>query len=415
MLQFSAMVERLTNSESGNGDERPRFNRQLVEIASINTLVQPRKTFDETLPALADSIAQVGLISPLIVDRLDKKGIFPQLEAVNRVWGITYTPEDLIGVEEEGEPVWYLLVAGERRLRASRILLKDGCSSCNEKYGPGGCYERHFGGQQIEASVCTDIPPLEFFRLQASENTHRPVPVQEEAGFYERFFKTLRADNPDYPLSQFARDVGRSPSTIREALRYCTLPGVVQQFVEKGAISYGVATQLARLQEAIKMSDEELAVWAQRAFIERLTVGRAKEIVNRYLEESASSQGMLMLFTPEQEAQQRKRRRRKVIDEDSHLFLRAQSKHWQKTARLLNEGQLDRDDSPFSTESTRRLLEDVIGTHDELLQAERGLIGNPEKRDQLKETLQGDREVMKEIDQQTDVVIFDRTGTTGGH
>jgi ParB family chromosome partitioning protein len=68
-----------------------------VEKISPNPY-QPRRVFDETaLLSLADSIRQYGILQPLTVTRKE--------------------------IERPGEGIWvqYELIAGERRLRASKL------------------------------------------------------------------------------------------------------------------------------------------------------------------------------------------------------------------------------------------------------------------------------------------------------
>ena len=74
-----------------------------VEVERINpNPFQPRKIFDENaLASLAESIRQYGVLQPLTVTR--KETVIP----------------------EEGIRVVYELIAGERRLRASKTIASD--------------------------------------------------------------------------------------------------------------------------------------------------------------------------------------------------------------------------------------------------------------------------------------------------
>jgi ParB family chromosome partitioning protein len=172
-------------TESETGDDQP----QLIDIpvGSIEPNPnQPRVHFDEeTLNELAASIAEVGLLQPILV----------------RPAG-------------EGR---YQLVAGERRWRAARRA----------------------GLAAVPAVVRTtdDLSSVEHALV---ENLHRQdLTPLEEAAAYQQLIE-------DFELTheQVAARVGRSRSTVSNTLRLLTLPPAIQHLLADGRLSAGHARAL---------------------------------------------------------------------------------------------------------------------------------------------------------------------------
>ena len=163
---------------------------------------QPRKSFDEEeLDNLADSIAQFGLIQPIVVRPMS-----------------------------DGS---YQIVAGERRWRASRL------AGLNE--------------------VPVIIKPLtdeETALLALVENLQRADlnPIEEAEG-YRRLIE-------EYGITQeqASDKLGKSRSSIANSMRLLNLPDDVKEMVEEGSLSAGGARALIPLQDEKKIN--ECAVYA---------------------------------------------------------------------------------------------------------------------------------------------------------
>lgn len=169
---------------------------------------QPRKDFDEdSLRELAQSIAAVGVIQPIVVT---KRG--------NR----------------------YSIVAGERRWRASRMA----------------------GLMEIPA-VVRDWDEMTRLKAALIENLQRDDlnPVEEAMG--------LRALMDKCALTQEAASgvVGKSRSAIANALRLLTLPPEVLTMLKTGALSAGHARALVSVSPERQKKLASLAVqqgWSVR-------------------------------------------------------------------------------------------------------------------------------------------------------
>jgi ParB family chromosome partitioning protein len=177
---------------------------------------QPRAGFDTSgIDALAESIGAVGLLQPIVV----RKGT-------------------------DG----YVLVAGERRLRAAKQA-----------------------GLTTIAAVIRDENDDEANLTEALvENLQREdLNVLEEAAAYQQLLE-------EYGMTheEIANHVGRSRSAVTNTLRLLQLPAPVQTMLVKGELSAGHARAL------LGSDDEAYAVHiAQRAVAEGWTVRRVEEAI----------------------------------------------------------------------------------------------------------------------------------------
>ncbi len=190
---------------------------QEIPIGSISVNpYQPRDIFEEeALDSLSLSIREVGVLQPVLVRRKD----------INS----------------------FELIAGERRWRAAKRA----------------------GLEKIPAIV-RDIEDLAALEHALVENLHRQdLGPLEEAAAYQQLID-------DFDLSQqsVAKRVGKSRSTVTNALRLLQLPSSVQSFLLNGAITAGHARALLGLN-----SREEQDLLAHQIVKENLTVRDVEKIV----------------------------------------------------------------------------------------------------------------------------------------
>lgn len=162
---------------------------------------QPRKEFDEDrLKALAESIRQYGVLQPLVVTRKEVEKPFGGLETR------------------------YELIAGERRLRASKLI---------------GLKEIPVVIRQGEES---DAMKLE---LAIVENLQR-----EDLNAIDRA-KSLAQLSNEFGLShaEIGAKVGRSREFVSNSIRLLALPDAIQQAVVGREISEGHARALLMLSD----------------------------------------------------------------------------------------------------------------------------------------------------------------------
>jgi len=174
-------------------DEEEQVSELMVlPISKVEPRIeQPREYFDEqALQDLADSIAQYGLIQPVIARKL-----------------------------ENG---YYQIIAGERRWRASRMA----------------------GLTEIPVRVI-EADDRRTAELALVENLQREDlnPIEEAKGY-----RTLIEE---YGLTQeeTAKSVGRSRPAVTNALRLLSLSQKVLEMVEKGELSAGHARALVSISD----------------------------------------------------------------------------------------------------------------------------------------------------------------------
>ena len=155
---------------------------------------QPRKEFDENgLKELAQSIAETGVFQPILVRK------------------------SLSGYE---------LVAGERRLRASKMA-----------------------GKETIPAIIVDFNDTQMMEISLLENIQRKdlTPI-EEASAYQQLIKKL-----NYTQDQLAKRLGKSRTNVANMLRLLSLPDEVKQMVAEGKLSYGQARTLLALDDEDKI------------------------------------------------------------------------------------------------------------------------------------------------------------------
>ena len=179
-----------------NGDmEVERQEQSKIPVDEIRpNPYQPRKVFnDEALKELSSSIKQHGVFSPILV----KKSI-------------------------QG----YDLIAGERRLRASKLA----------------------GLKDIPA-IIVDFDDQEMMEIALLENIQREdLNVIEEAKAYEKLIQRL-----GYTQEQLAHRVGKSREHITNLLRLLKLPEDVQEYVVSKQLSMGHVRALLGLKTEANM------------------------------------------------------------------------------------------------------------------------------------------------------------------
>jgi len=190
-----------------------------VELA-IDDIVpnhaQPRTVFDEeALAELVHSIQEIGLLQPIVV-RTAETG--------------------------------YELIAGERRLRASKLA-----------------------GLKTIPALIRETADDKMLRDALLENLHRSALTPlEEAAAYQQLLSDFGGTQ-----EELATRLGRSRPQISNTLRLLNLPPAVQRRVAAGVLSAGHARALLALKDA-----EQMEALAKRIVAEGLSVRSVEEIVS---------------------------------------------------------------------------------------------------------------------------------------
>jgi ParB family chromosome partitioning protein len=200
-----------------------------VEKITPNPL-QPRREFDETqLQSLADSIRQYGVLQALVVTRKE------------------------VPKSDGGLSVEYELIAGERRLRASKIA----------------------GLSQVPVLIKVGDEQNNLMKLELAiiENIQREDlnPV-DRARAFERLVKEF-----GFKHIEIGKKVGKSREYVSNSVRLLALPKEIQDALSQGKISEGHARPLMMIGDR---PEEQMTLFKEIMF-KKLTVREAEAIGRR--------------------------------------------------------------------------------------------------------------------------------------
>ncbi|WP_124057774.1 ParB/RepB/Spo0J family partition protein [Vaginisenegalia massiliensis] len=202
-------------------EETPNENEQVVEIALADIRpnpYQPRKSFDEeALKELAESIKQSGVFQPVILRKSSIKG--------------------------------YELIAGERRVRASRLAEKETIPAIV---------------RQLDEQAMIEIAVIE--NLQRED-----LSALEEAEAYDMLMRKL-----ELTQAQVAERIGKSRPYIANYLRLLSLPDKIKTWVSQQQLSMGQARTLLSLKDK-----KQMIPVAERVIKQQLTVRQVEELVQQ--------------------------------------------------------------------------------------------------------------------------------------
>ena len=162
-----------------------------IEIDKIKpNPFQPRKEFNKKdLKELANSIEKYGILQPLLVKKIEKE-------------------------VPTGERVEYQLIAGERRLRAAKMI----------------------GMKQVPV-IIEDVKRESELPISLVENIQREdLNPLERARAFKRLIKEFNLTQ-----KEIGKIVGKSREAISNTLRLLELPEEIKKGIEKGEISEGHA------------------------------------------------------------------------------------------------------------------------------------------------------------------------------
>jgi ParB family chromosome partitioning protein len=189
---------------------------------------QPRREFDEArLKDLADSIRQYGVLQPLVVSRTE------------------------VQKEDGGMSVEYELIAGERRLRASKIA----------------------GIDQVPVIIRVGDDSMTKLELAIIENLQR-----EDLNAVERARAFMRlAEEFKFTHGQIGAKVGKSREYVSNTLRLLALPQEMLDALSAGKISEGHTRPILMLADR---PEEQLVLFKEIVF-KKMTVRDAEKAARK--------------------------------------------------------------------------------------------------------------------------------------
>ncbi len=210
-----------------NNDDKKSNNEQIVNVNVENIIpnpYQPRQSFSEdNLQELADSIASYGVIQPLTVRKID---------------------------EEDS----YQLIAGERRLRAVKLL-----------------------GKNDVPVIIKNLENREMAEIALIENLQRKdLNFIEEAEAYNKLIEEFNLTQ-----TELAARIGKAQSTIANKLRLLNLPGSILHVIQHGGLNERQARALLQLDNKSDMLDI-----VEKAVRKDLNVRETEKLVNKIKDNS---------------------------------------------------------------------------------------------------------------------------------
>jgi ParB family chromosome partitioning protein len=195
------------------------FNQNSILLSKIKPNPnQPRKNFvDKSLKQLAQSIDEKGLISPITVKKVDNK---------------------------------YIIVAGERRYRAHKLLNK-----------------KRILAYVIDADTTKDVMYMALIENIQREDLN---PIEEAKGY-----KYLQ-ENLQSSITEIAKTVGKSRPAVSNALRLLKLPDQIQDSILKGEINAGQARAILQR----KTTQGMLQLW-QKLLTEKISVRKTEKLASK--------------------------------------------------------------------------------------------------------------------------------------
>ena len=207
---LSALIDDVDNSINFDVEEQAN----LISIKKIHLAnLQVRKKFNqESLEQLSKSIKNNGLVQPIILRKSKNNDDFE-------------------------------LIAGERRLRATRILKLDKI-----------------------LSIVINVDDKKAFEIGLIENLQRDdlTPVEEAEG-YKRLMNEF-----SYTQEQLSEVVSKSRSHIANLLRILQLPEKVKKYILDGNLSLGHARCLVGYVGAVELAERIVKEGLSVRYVERL-------------------------------------------------------------------------------------------------------------------------------------------------
>jgi ParB family chromosome partitioning protein len=199
---------------------------------------QPRREFDESrLKDLSDSIRQYGVLQPLVVSRME------------------------VLREDGGISVEYELIAGERRLRASKLA----------------------NIEQVPVIIRIGDDNMAKLELAIIENLQREdLNAVERARAFHRFVEEFK-----FTHNQIGIKVGKSREYVSNTLRLLALPQEILDALSAGKISEGHTRPILMLTDR----PQEQMVLFKEIIFKKMTVRDAERVARKIATSTYRTQG----------------------------------------------------------------------------------------------------------------------------
>lgn len=220
---LSALLPTKESEEHYTGEQ---MNTSKISINKITpNPYQPREHFDtETLQELAQSIKEHGIVQPLALRKVKEK---------------------------------YQLIAGERRLRAAKLV----------------------GLKEVPA-VVLELNERQMAEVSLIENIQREDlnPMEEALSYY----KLINEFN--ITQEELAKQLGKSRSFIANMVRLVNLPNEIKQMVKDDELTAGHARCLLTIS-----NDKQKVALAEQIILKHLSVRQTEKLVKQITEKQVNN------------------------------------------------------------------------------------------------------------------------------
>lgn len=201
---------------------------------------QPRREFEPApLKDLSDSIRQYGVLQPLVVSRIEHE------------------------TADGGLVTEYELIAGERRLRASKLA----------------------GLSQVPAIIRVGDDSLMKLELAIIENLQREdLNAVERARAFQRFVEEFK-----YSHTQIGQKIGKSREYVSNSIRLLALPEEILTALSENKITEGHTRPLMMLKDR----PEEQETLFKEILVRRINVREAERIARRIAVDKARKKSLI--------------------------------------------------------------------------------------------------------------------------
>ncbi len=391
--------------------ERQKYRSDFLPIGVVNTLPQVRRTF-EHIADLAESLAGEGQINPPMVARWTEGMLDNYLAVINLAWKTQISTDQLSPtIEEDGQPHYYVLIAGERRFRAAKHLVDHPCEDCSQRITKQQqsqeraptCFDAHFP-KGLEVRIGDSITAQEALTIQLAENTHERPPQEEEADWISRFYAVERQLIPGLTLTDFSKKVRRSPEVVRDALRFSMLSSETQQRVKDGIMSYGIAVQIGRLIDA-GIERNWVEHYERLALASNMPAKEFEKIIGAFIRNTRDGNlemfgdGLFSDLVDQPNGEKPKPPSiRHVVTREADQAFRGSASYLSLLNRLFEDGVLRPEDYPFKDRSVVYSLEHYIAVATRMLPFIAGTLPE-EERERLAQELDAQKITVKALKQ----------------
>lgn len=355
----------------------------MVPLWKINILPQMRTVFDEAaIIELAKEIDIDGVLQNPGIACLTVGQCEDYIEVFNQVKGTKTKVADLTSVMIRRKPYYYILIFGERRIRALRWIWNFGDPKANVHLpnNNGRYLRKRFRTELVNVTDFNGLNAFEALGKQIRENNYvKPSPEEAAVAATELFnFRRIVAGSQGQrlTLAEFAREQGASEDKLRKQIQWTQhLPLDIQEAVRQKRISYGMSQELIRVllwaerhigelvereqffgaavEESIVCTSKQTTLGSFSKWVSDHITIRAKDIVDNADEQFDLSD----LMDASQHENDRRVQRKNELSSSTELNLRNMCSSVRTWKHFIETGRLKAIESPLLAGSVRRQIE----------------------------------------------------------